>query len=417
MARESLAIGDTGEELVSKFNGNFIQTFTDNNAYFYNVETYGAVHDGVTDDTEAIQLAINTCFAAGGGTVFFPNGTYIIAGALQNDVGENAVDYNSQIYIPELKPADGRKVIKLLGEINAWGPYTTDSGVILKSTIAGSGTWPSVICSRARSTPYEFMNYCETIIENITVLVNEFIGTTGPSMCGINMLYSSHPVLKRVSVGVDHATYAEVIKPTAHVFGIGIGLPLGDHPVLEHVTARGFYYGIIAGEGTCAQYLVAQYNYIGLMILNSYYGVVIQHCDLHWNAYHIASLQEQVLSSIPTSIYYDCYLKIMYAIIEDGYEGDDRTPAWCRIVAHVLDSDYDMLYGEMTYNASTAAAGTYLTKSGGTNFLIKNIHPVSNYHWTTATRPSDPGIGLTGYNETTNKLESYIVGTGWVDLH
>ena len=39
--------------------------------------TYGATGDGVTDDTQAIQLAIDTCAAQGGGTVPFDHGTFV----------------------------------------------------------------------------------------------------------------------------------------------------------------------------------------------------------------------------------------------------------------------------------------------------------------------------------------------------
>lgn len=45
--------------------------------------TYGAVGDGVTDDTAAIQAAINAAAAAGstrGGTVYFPSGNYSVSG-------------------------------------------------------------------------------------------------------------------------------------------------------------------------------------------------------------------------------------------------------------------------------------------------------------------------------------------------
>jgi hypothetical protein len=44
----------------------------------FNVKEYGAVGDGVADDTVAIQAALDAAEAAGGGTVFFPAGTYRI---------------------------------------------------------------------------------------------------------------------------------------------------------------------------------------------------------------------------------------------------------------------------------------------------------------------------------------------------
>lgn len=45
----------------------------------YNVLDYGAVADGVTDDGAAIQAAVDAAFAAGGGTVYAPAGTYLLA--------------------------------------------------------------------------------------------------------------------------------------------------------------------------------------------------------------------------------------------------------------------------------------------------------------------------------------------------
>ncbi len=51
---------------------------------FYNVKApaYGAVGNGTTDDTSAIQAAITACATAGGGIVFFPKGTYRTVAAL-----------------------------------------------------------------------------------------------------------------------------------------------------------------------------------------------------------------------------------------------------------------------------------------------------------------------------------------------
>lgn len=42
----------------------------------YNICDFGAVADGKTDSTAAIQKAIDTCAAQGGGTVIVPAGTF-----------------------------------------------------------------------------------------------------------------------------------------------------------------------------------------------------------------------------------------------------------------------------------------------------------------------------------------------------
>lgn len=45
--------------------------------YFYNIKNYGAKGDGKTLDTNAINKAIESAAKNGGGTVFFPAGTYL----------------------------------------------------------------------------------------------------------------------------------------------------------------------------------------------------------------------------------------------------------------------------------------------------------------------------------------------------
>ena len=47
-----------------------------------NVKHHGATGDGVTDDTAAIQAALDAIDVAGGGTIFFPPGTYLVSSTL-----------------------------------------------------------------------------------------------------------------------------------------------------------------------------------------------------------------------------------------------------------------------------------------------------------------------------------------------
>jgi hypothetical protein len=45
----------------------------------FNVKDYGAKGDGTTDDTTAIQAAIDACYNANGGEVYFPQGEYLVS--------------------------------------------------------------------------------------------------------------------------------------------------------------------------------------------------------------------------------------------------------------------------------------------------------------------------------------------------
>ena len=59
------------------------------------VKNFGAVGNGIADDTVAVQAAINSVSAAGGGTVYFPQGTYLLSSELTvNTAGVSLVGAN-----------------------------------------------------------------------------------------------------------------------------------------------------------------------------------------------------------------------------------------------------------------------------------------------------------------------------------
>lgn len=72
------------------------------------VRAFGAVGDGVTDDTTAIQNALNAV-PAGGGTVYFPPGTYLISSALAASVSGTTVlgaGWGASIILGSVNQAD-----------------------------------------------------------------------------------------------------------------------------------------------------------------------------------------------------------------------------------------------------------------------------------------------------------------------
>ncbi|MHC8294133.1 M10 family metallopeptidase C-terminal domain-containing protein [Pseudomonas sp. LB3P58] len=100
----------------------------------FNVQNFGAKGDGITDDTAAIQRAIDAAAAAGGGQVYVPTGTYIVSGGEEPSDGclmlkSNVYLYGDGMGKTTVKVADGSDT-KITGVIrSAYGEETHDFGV------------------------------------------------------------------------------------------------------------------------------------------------------------------------------------------------------------------------------------------------------------------------------------------------
>ena len=100
----------------------------------FNVQDFGAKADGITDDTAAIQRAIDAAATAGGGQVYMPTGTYIVSGGEEPSDGclmlkSNVYLYGDGMGATTVKVADGTDT-KITGVIrSAYGEETHDFGV------------------------------------------------------------------------------------------------------------------------------------------------------------------------------------------------------------------------------------------------------------------------------------------------
>lgn len=402
---DTLAIGDTGAQLVSKFNGNFGLL-----PPVFNVESYGAVHDGVTNDTEAIQDAINACFLAGGGSVFFPNGVYVLAGDLLGTV--DGIAYNSQLYIPDYNAYEvGIPEVRLIGESMNWmGFYgNVGSGVVLRSTIAGTGTYPAIL--RSKSTGVYSMNYTGLRIENISFRVAPFSDTTGVSMCGLDLLYHASPYINNVSTGIwstSATPKTDNKEPENEVFGLAIGIKQNDFPRIGfYVSIFGFTYGLVMGEGVHINNYQSYGNKYALFAISNNYGGMIDYMTANWNTYLIKGQDGTYFGqtySTPSRI-------IINNLASESGNAENGIPEWLWEVDKIHDP-YHTVYGHANYMRSIVGAD-FDKAHGGFNFHFRNIGVANNqYTWTTATRPTADQPGITGFNRTTGKLECWD-GDAW----
>lgn len=86
MKRFDWTVGDdsgsetlTGADKLNEAHVNELREALDSSVQEYNVQDFGATGDGVTDDTSAIQDAIDAIDSNGGGVLYFPEGTYIVS--------------------------------------------------------------------------------------------------------------------------------------------------------------------------------------------------------------------------------------------------------------------------------------------------------------------------------------------------
>lgn len=236
----------------------------------FNVEAYGAVHDGVldanglvsgTDDTAAIQAAINACFAAGGGTVYFPNGVYVISGSLVTSI--DGVNPNGQLIIPLTGPFTGvpAPYVKIIfqgesngsladGMIGLRGRNT--KGVLLYSTITGSGTTPSVISASFDAVSYGFnLNQTEVAFKNIEVRVKSMSGAShqAATMSAINLSYIGSAQVYDCFVSIQSPIFTSASQVSAGTYGFIAPIVNNSGNIVFHNTqASGFSVGYLISE-------------------------------------------------------------------------------------------------------------------------------------------------------------------------
>lgn len=253
--------------------------------YQFNVFDYGAVADGVTDDTASINSAISaavtyaasveSCYAE----VVFPFSPtpYLLSHATTKG---GATAGNAQINIP-IVDGTARKVTLVLRGMALDGaamPHWLQTvgqrwGVTLKSTLTGQtvdSSWgiPSVVGGPATSG--SSATYGSGVFNNVALIVENIgISTpTTPTLTAWDMRGMAQCTFRRCSAVVSAAT-ASISGTATNDWTIGFAFPVStnnDRTVAEDCTCYGFYVGFQAGEHMWANRLAAIYCHDGIKV-------------------------------------------------------------------------------------------------------------------------------------------------------
>lgn len=227
---------------------------------------YNAVGDGVADDTVAIQGAIDDIFAAGGGTVFFPKGTYLCNGAQGS--------YESILEIPfAAYPADPVVSIELRGD-NPWGI----GAPIIKTTATGTGTYPSLLAgSIGRGdvyVTYTTMSHVMVILKNLQFHLGD-----NPTYGGVQLSGVGCAAVENCGFFAGTGT----VEPTHGTTGLWLpnAINLGTNYV-NNVDVSGFDTGVRSGELMHSTRLYASYCKVGINFLPG--SISMGDCGAQWCA-------------------------------------------------------------------------------------------------------------------------------------
>lgn len=252
---------------------------------WYDVRNHGCT-SGV-DCTTALQTLINTVVAAGGGSIYFPIGLWLIAGPLQ-DTG-NA---NAQVYFPQVNLDSPTITINLIGETPPPHQFFTASALpsptqysIIKSTLTGASGLASCIGSKF-SDQFSLAEQ-----NNIQVNVFDLIFEAPPNatFTMFNGYYFQAGIYDRLLFHCGEVRGQLVVQPT-NSNSYGLKLPNYNHTpgtIVGRLAFYGWYTGVKLTELAIVNNINAVACWVGIEFGFAYHGCVVNYYFNGWCKYGI----------------------------------------------------------------------------------------------------------------------------------
>jgi hypothetical protein len=259
--------GSSGQNLTTLItNVAGVNSITVSNAAVATVSSNSAVYG--SDDTAAIQAAMNYVATNGGGTILFPSGIYIVNGPLL-DTGTNRLHHNAQLYFPDV-PQRGNlaPTIKFEGVLPL--PWFIGLGAVRSNEFSsyGSCIWSTlasgpdvnpgrVIDCRNFNTP-NARGFCNDSMDNLSlnnldVSVKNIIWRAAfdNNLALLDLQGSDGCTIEETII--DNGWYQGFSPPMTHTNTWGLktsGSFNANMSYANNILVRAFYWGIDVGENS-----------------------------------------------------------------------------------------------------------------------------------------------------------------------
>jgi hypothetical protein len=346
-----------------------------------------------SDNTTAFQKALDTCHHYGGGKIWVPNGVYMFAGQLRNNV--NGTSPNSQIILPATFFGGGgdstfnyRTSIVIEGETGPeWTPNLLfdDStvgwrGVILYSLINGTGNAPALFGTKSRLQASDSLNYSAYEFRNLTILVSKNLNGGGPSIGGINCYYCGVSTGDNVMVTIDGSA-AKSTRPTNNVAGI-ITNKIFSETMTRWVNTHvaGFKYGVCVSDHANLDQVEVYFCDKAFVFMHNVETIQANRILAQWN---ISSLfiPDATIMGLQNS-FGASYFKIDNLQIE-VWNGDAPASGWYNYT-YIVDDAANQGVGELTHltdEAGCCVNNALFNKNGGTGIITKQLGAYEDNAW------------------------------------
>lgn len=346
-----------------------------------------------SDNTAAFQNALDSCHHYGGGTVWVPNGVYMFAGPLRNNV--NGASPNSQIILPTTcfgcagdSTFNYRTSIVIEGETGPeWTPNllfvdTTVSwrGVILYSLINGTGNAPALFGTKSRFQESDSLNYSAYGFKNLTILVSKNLHGGGPSIGGVNCYYCGVSTGDNVMVTIDGSA-AKSTRPTNNVAGIITNKIFSETMsrwVNSHVA--GFKYGICVSDHANLDQVEVYFCDKAFVFMHNVETIHANRILAQWNISSLFVPDGTIMGLVNS--FGASYFKIDNLQVE-VWAGDAPVSGWYNYT-YVVDDAANQGIGELTHltdQAGCCVNNALFNKNGGVQIITNQLGAYEDNAW------------------------------------